>query len=188
MKITLLRHGQPDFKLAGYAKAADLASMASAYDRAGIADSPPPEVIQAVSDHQRICCSDLRRATESAQALGFSVSQVQTSRLFRETAIPHFDRGAVYLPVSVWLVLLRAFWFAGFSKNGESFQAMKLRASAASDRLMVLASEYQNVLLVGHGFLNRYIAVNLLQAGWSGPRAINQKYWSYASYEYLPAR
>lgn len=187
MKITLLRHGKPSVDLAGYARARDLPRIARAYDEAGIIDSPPDDAKRLLSTHEVVMCSDLRRALESAQALGCGSTGIQSNPVFRETAIAHFDRGRILLPVQVWIIVLRTLWFAGFSKNGESFRAMKARARVASAELVALAGEHESVLLVGHGFLNRYIAVNLLAAGWRGPGGLNQRHWSYASYVYAPA-
>jgi broad specificity phosphatase PhoE len=186
MRITLLRHGEPSFALGGSVRARDLPDIAKAYEESGIVGAPPTEVINAVKNHAVVRCSDLRRAVESVHAPGLRPSAVEIDHLFRETAIPHFDRGALRLPVSAWVVLLRALWFLGFSKNGESFADMKIRARAAANELVALALQYQSVLLVGHGFMNRYIARNLLEAGWRGPGAVNQKYWSQASYQYAP--
>ena len=61
---------------------------------------------------------------------------------------------------------------------------MKMRARAAADELVALATEHRSVLLIGHGFMNRYIAGCLLESGWRGPGSINQGYWSFSSYEY----
>lgn len=186
MKITLLRHGRPSFHLNGSVAARELPSIAKSYDDSDIEDCPPGEAIAVASEHRMVVCSDLRRSIESAVALGCAPSPGECGALFREAAIPHFERGPLVLPIQVWVVALRALWLLGFSKNGESFKKMKVRARAASSKLIGLASEHDSVLLVGHGFFNHHIAKCLLSEGWSGPRGISQGYWSFSSYEFIP--
>lgn len=69
----------------------------------------------------------------------------------------------------VWIVLVRVLWVLGFSRNGESLRNAKKRANHAAARLVELAEEHQQILLVGHGFINYFIAKELRKRGWSGP-------------------
>ena len=78
--------------------------------------------------------------------------------------------------------LLRGLWFLGFSKNTESISVAKSRAKQASEKLIELAAEYQSVLFVGHGFLNHYIAKELLANNWIGPSSPGKKYWEFGAY------
>lgn len=182
MRITLLRHGKPAFELKGNAKAKDLGAIARSYDLSGIVDTPPRETVEAVRGGQLVVCSHLTRSIESAKALGFSVVHVEDA-LFCETAIPHFGRGSVPLPVAVWLMALRMLWLFGFSRNDESLADTRKRARQAAERLVRLAEEHRNILLVGHGLMNRFIAQELKKSGWRGPSAPGKGYWGYGIYE-----
>ena len=64
------------------------------------------------------------------------------------------------------MLLLRVLWLFGLSKNGESFTQAKNRARLAADNLISLAETHYEVLLVGHGFINHFIAQELKKCGW----------------------
>lgn len=182
MRITLLRHGKPAFELKGKVRAKDLGEIARSYDLSGIADVPPKETVEAAQGSCFVVCSHLERSLDSAKALGCSEIHLSDA-LFCETAIPHFDSGSITLPVGVWAVILRLLWLFGFSRNGESFADARKRARHAAVRLAELADEHQHVLLVGHGFINHFIAKELKKNGWSGPSKPGQGFWEYAVYE-----
>jgi len=180
MEIVLLRHGKPDVDLAGNFNAAELKQLVVDYLESGIKDFAPAELKSQFHSHY-VVCSNLERSKQSARNIGFdkiSYSDV----LFSETNIPHFDHSPFKLPVSIWIVVLRLFWLFGFSKNGESFTQAKFRARQAASKLIEIAEEHNNVILVGHGLMNRLIAHYLRQLGWRGSPSPGKKYWSYGKY------
>lgn len=181
MKITLIRHGKPAFELSGNAQAKDLRNLAKSYDASGIIDEPPGKAIEAAKGHNMVICSDLTRSLESAESLGCPEIHLEES-IFREIAIPHFSNGSMTLPISVWIVVLRSLWLLGFSKNGESFGNARYRAKQAAQKLIQLATQYENILLVGHGFINYFIAKELLANKWEGPSTPGRGYWEYSVY------
>lgn len=181
-RITLLRHGRPTFELKGNARGKDLGMIAKLYDLSGIVDAPPTETAAAIQGGHVVVCSHLARSIESAKALGFLEVHV-TDPLFCETAIPHFGSGSARLPVSAWLVVLRFMWLFGFSRNSESLIAARRRARQAAKRLIELAERHQNVVLVGHGFINHFIAKELRKSGWVGPSTPGKGFWGYGIYE-----
>ena len=182
IRITLLRHGKPQFELAGFVCGKDLGRIAASYDLSGIAGVPPAETVTAVQGRHLVVCSHLLRSVESAKALGFDEIHVKDA-LFGETALPHFRGGTLALPVSAWIVLLRFLWLFGFSRNGESLADARKRAKHAAKRLIELAEEHRSVLLVGHGFINCLIARELRACGWLGPAKPNRKFWGLGIYE-----
>ncbi len=181
MRITLLRHGKPVFELKGNVRAKDLSEIARSYDLSGIADAPTKESVDVAQENCFIVCSHLERSLESAKALGCTEIHLK-DELFCETAIPHFGSGTVTLPIGAWIVVLRILWLFGFSRNGESLANVKKRARRAAARLVELAVEHQRVLLVGHGFMNYFIAKELKRNGWSGPSKPKHGFWEYAVY------
>ncbi len=98
---------------------------------------------------------------------------------------PYFDNIFIKIPLKYWVILLRSLWFLGFSKNTESISVAKARAKQASEKLIELADEHHSVLLVGHGFLNYFVAKELQKQNWKGPRSPGKKYWAYSTYEYV---
>jgi len=186
MQITLLRHGEPAFKLSGVVRAKELQGITRSYDASGIVDGPPPQVVEALWSNKYIVCSDLMRSLDSAEAFAFDEIH-RVDRLFREAAMPHFGSGALALPIGLWVVLLRSLWLFGFSRNGESFTHTKARARLAARRLTELAARHERVLLVGHGFINYLIARELRAGGWHGPKQPGKRYWEYGVYGFRDA-
>ncbi|CAN8140204.1 hypothetical protein THIOSC13_1770033 [uncultured Thiomicrorhabdus sp.] len=72
----------------------------------------------------------------------------------------------------------------GYSKNSESLQEAKLRATEAVGKLKEIAYEHERVLFVGHGVYNRLLANELRKTGWSGPKNPGSKHWSFGIYQY----
>lgn len=181
MKICLMRHGRPTVDLTGSARAGELSRLARRYEASGIQDSPPRRALEAVVNDPYVVTSGLRRSIESAMALGIDSIQVQDA-LFREAEIPHFSKGSIRLPLNVWLPVLRLLWLFGFSRNGESLRSSLERARHAAQQLVRLAEQHGEVLLVGHGFLNHFIARELSKMGWVGPAKPGSEYWDYSLY------
>ena len=181
MEITLIRHGEPDYALQGRARAKEISSVIEGYDLSGIKDTPPEETIERVSAVSAVVCSDLKRSIESAKALGFSDIH-QSRALFREVAIPHFKGGEFAMSLDKWGVFLRVISIFGFSRNGESLSMAKVRAKEAASELINLANEEKTVLLVGHGFINYFIAKELLHQEWVGPSKPGGGYWECGTY------
>ncbi|OAI00131.1 histidine phosphatase family protein [Methylomonas methanica] len=185
MEITLIRHGKPTFELKGKAKAREVGEIISRYDLSGIADEPPANAKQRASACHVAVCSDFTRSLESAKALGFR-DIVLSNPVFREIAAPHFKTGSLTMSVGAWGVLLRCMSVLGFAQNGESLAMAKRRAQVAASTLIDIAHEHQRVLLVGHGFVNYFIAQELLARNWVGPSKPGGGYWEYGVYQYHP--
>ncbi|MEI8574055.1 hypothetical protein U737_12715 [Methylomonas sp. LW13] len=183
MEITLIRHGKPAFELKGKVKARDIGEIVSCYDLSGIADEPPEHAKQRASACHIAVCSDFIRSLESAKALGFA-DVLLSDPVFREIAVPHFKQGGLTMSVGAWGLLLRCLSTMGFSRNGESLAMAKQRAQVAASLLIDLAHEHQSVLLVGHGFVNYFIAQALLARNWVGPAKPGGGYWEYGVYRY----
>jgi len=182
MEIVILRHGKPDFDLPVRVKAKELEALVSSYNACGICDTPPVEVREKAQHCNVVVCSDLPRSTSSAKVLVEVTPILASDPLFREAALPHTHWGLVSLPPKVWAVFFRLIWFAGFSGNGESVAFEKCRAKEAAARLAQYAAEHRSVLFIGHSFINRFIAKELLSLGWVGPGNPGRGYWEYGVY------
>jgi broad specificity phosphatase PhoE len=183
MKITLIRHGKPEYELKGTAKAKEISRVVKSYDLSGIKDKPTHHIIENLSNSTIVVCSDLKRSIESAKALGFSNIHYSES-LYREVAIPHFKSGEFSMKLYNWGVFLRLLSIFGFSRNGESLAMARRRASHAASALVDIAKDKKSVLFVGHGFINYFIAKELLKKKWQGPARPSNGYWDYATYRY----
>jgi len=88
------------------------------------------------------------------------------------------------MSLDTWGILLRCMSVIGFSRNGESLSMAKKRAQVAASTLIDVAHEHQSVLLVGHGFVNYFIAQELLARNWVGPSKPGSGYWEYGIYNH----
>jgi len=181
-EITLIRHGEPEFELKGKARSRDIKEIIKNYDLSGISEAPPVGAkVKAVTCNVAVC-SDFNRSIESAKALGFKDIH-KIDPVFREVATPHFKSGSFKMSVSAWGVLLRSMSVFGFSRNGESLSMAKKRAEVAASALIEISHAYESVLLVGHGFINYFIAKELLSRNWVGPSKPGGSYWEYGVYQ-----
>jgi broad specificity phosphatase PhoE len=183
MEIILIRHGEPEYELKGKARAKDISKVIENYDLSGIKDKPPRSAIERVSSIGAVVCSDLKRSIESAKALGFENIN-HSEPLYREVALPHFKSGEISMSLDSWGILLRVISIFGFSRNGESLAMAKGRAKQATLNLVNIAKDEKSVLLVGHGFINYFIAKELLNQKWAGPAKPGDGYWDYGTYRY----
>lgn len=183
MEITLIRHGKPEFELKGKARSREISEVIRVYDLSGITGVPPKEASEIALSCNVAVCSDFTRSIESARALGFNDIHL-CDTVFREIAIPHFQSGSLSMPVNAWGALLRCMSLFGFSKNGESLSMAKKRAQIATTELIDIAHTHKSVLLVGHGFINYFVAKELLSRNWSGPSKPGGDYWEYGVYTY----
>lgn len=81
------------------------------------------------------------------------------------------------------LQFLGCFGVLDTPQNGEVLSVAKKRATHGANILDVIAQNTGSVLLAGHGFMNRYIAKELLLSGWEGPLNPGMKYWEFGVYE-----
>ncbi|MDH3975574.1 MAG: histidine phosphatase family protein [Deltaproteobacteria bacterium] len=185
MKIVLLRHGKPYIKKTEKLKAAELHRWIDSYNSSGIHKKYPPgkAAIHIANECRAVVCSDFRRSIESAEILG-KTGLKHIDPLFREMGLPYGTWKSPKASPVVWAAIFRALWFFGYASNSENFSSAKKRASQAADKLEDIAKAQGSVLFVGHGFMNRYIAKDLLSNGWQGPHSPGKKYWEFGLYEY----
>lgn len=90
------------------------------------------------------------------------------SRDFREFETRIGKRGFKFkLPIKLWTLGARIKWMLGIGHHGiESFADAKKRARKAAELLVKATEEKPKVVLVAHGFLNRYIREDLEEMGW----------------------
>ncbi len=185
VRIVLIRHGKPDLPELGKLRAKEIPRWIDTYNAAGVNAAHPPSRAAVAMAHScnTVVCSDLPRSVESAQALGVrEVTHIES--VFRETGLPFSNSPSPRLSPRIWASWFRVLWLLGYSSNGESIGEARLRASDGASRLKELAVRDGSVLLVGHGFLNWFIARELLANGWRGPARPGMKYWEFGVYEY----
>lgn len=184
MRIILMRHGKPDIRSHNAVTAENFKDWVYAYNQAGLCEknNPSPEIVTIASDCKIVVCSNLLRSTESAKRLGID-EIFRIDENFREMDMPYSSFLSFKLSPNIWSVIFRTIWFFGFSKNGESFSEAKARAIYVATELEEIAKEHDSVLFVGHVFLNKYIAKQLILNGWRCSKNLSDRYWSHSIFE-----
>lgn len=184
MKIILLRHGKPDITNSRTFKAKDFHEWIKLYNSSQIDpdSSPSPQALKIAKSCNTVICSDLARSINSAHHL--EINKIDyIDPLFREAELPYGDWNTPELNPYALAVFFRILWFMGYSRNSESYPEARVRSKLAASKLENLALEFTSVLLVGHGFMNRFISKELLSTGWKGALIPAKNYWSYTVYE-----
>jgi broad specificity phosphatase PhoE len=90
----------------------------------------------------------------------------------------------IRLPPMLWGFISRtAWWFFDHHHGEESRRQAQARAERAANRLIELAGEGRDVLLLAHGFFNTMIARELQRRGWRCTRDGGWRYWSARRFE-----
>jgi len=179
VKIILLRHGKPDFKHYWVTSAEDAKRAIESYAISRVTSAPPAQCNTPNSKDTICVTSNLARAKDSAALIGFKQSCALD--LFNESELPYPDHLYVRLPWKLFLIVYRLLWFFGFRKNVPGKFLDRQRASKASQYLSDLSTSNGQVLLVGHGIMNRLICSELKKNGWKVDVRSDNGYWSSIS-------
>jgi len=181
-EIILMRHGQPKLAATDKISALEMKDWIEQYDRSEITHHPVPHAsMQLAATATVIVSSSAPRALTSVQALGLKPALVDA--LFCEAQLPCGHWKLPRLSPFTWAFIFRVLWLCGYSRNVESADTARIRASTAAKRLQSLASDGP-VLLLGHGFMNRMIANQLVADGWARQKGNGSQYWSATVYQY----
>lgn len=179
MAIILMRHGKPDHFPGGPLPALAMVEWCESYDSSRVVDTPPERSLRVAQTADYVVTSPLPRARTSLEKLGIEPTDID--QVFTEVPLPGMSLAGLHLPPSFWLSLLRIMWFCGYSGNVESYREAERRAKQAADKLIAL-SDKGNVLLLGHGIMNKLIARQLRKEGWLAEKHASSRHWSSAIY------
>lgn len=183
MKIVLIRHAEVDIIRDVPIYALEMGEWIDTYNNTRIKSNIPSknEIDEILKNSDRLCCSGLRRSSDSLALLGKTADEQDT--LFDEVGTPYADWRGVKLYPDIWLVLFRVAWFVGYTNRSESFKESKSRAKKATNKLIELCENNATVTLLGHGIMNKLIARELLKIGWKKRGKFGIKNWSYGIFE-----
>ncbi len=166
-QIILIRHGEPclDKKSARSRKA--MKQYIYDYDTARVHEFDKSPVNIKTGEVDTIYSSSIVRASDTADKLFDDWFVIVEDSIFRE-----FERGVFPLPLihlrpKTWGVLSRIPWLIGLhSGKVEGFGTAKQRAKKDVVFLEQKTTQNGRVVLVAHGFLNRYLNKYLQEQGW----------------------
>ena len=165
--IFLVRHYEPDVERSGYFNAHEATKFISAYDEAGIISAAATLPTGLPENPEKIYCSALPRAKQTAHLLFGEKIQLVENADFNEFQRRIFHLPLLRFPIEVWLAGARLLWLAGFNSKGiESFRQARKRAYKCAATLAAYAEAETKVVLVAHGFLNAFIRQGLKKQGW----------------------
>jgi broad specificity phosphatase PhoE len=186
LRIVLARHGRPDLPpdfdrtICGR----DIGRWYRRYDRLGIVPDvePPAALRDAAATAGCVVASDARRALETAARLSGG-DRVRVEPVLREVGFPESLDVPLRFSADAWVLIARATQVLGWCECDEPVAATRARAAIAAETLSHLAETHRTLVVIGHGWFNRYVARELRRRGWRGPRRLPVSYWSTATYE-----
>ncbi len=184
-QIVLARHGRPDLPadLGRAISGREIGRWYRGYDASGIVDAvePPACLRAAAAAAGCVVASDSRRALETAARLGVT-DKVRVEPALREVGFPESLALPVRLSPVAWVLIARAMQMLRCCECDEAVPATRARAAIAVETLSQLADDHGTLVVVGHGWFNRFVARELRRRGWHGPRWPPTRYWSAATY------
>lgn len=166
LQIILIRHGNPIINTNGWFSYKAAKAYIHTYDTVGVKDFDNSPVKLKTHEDVKIYSSPLFRAYDTSQKIFGSDTEIEVDSSFIE-----FQREIVplplILPIKGWTSLSRFFWVIGLhSSDIPNFKTEKSRAEQDANFLDKAARENKKVILVAHGFLNKYIVRYLKRNGW----------------------
>jgi broad specificity phosphatase PhoE len=180
MKIVLIRHGKPTSADNPILNACQYAHWIRRYNASKVATNSRPKNIDNEYKYFYTLSSDLKRAIHSTN-LYIGKPPKEVDKLYREMEIPRY-KFPFKLTAWNWVYFSRVLWMFGYKGPFESFKQAKKRADTAATKLIEMAQVQDQVVLFGHGYMNRYIRKALIQKGWKLNTKSNA-YWGVTSLE-----
>ncbi|WP_161891222.1 histidine phosphatase family protein [Pontibacter russatus] len=167
-QIALVRHGEPDIAKTGKFSFEEARQYVTKYDSVGIVVPDKPFFEIERPEEVAIFTSSIARATATARYLFGDSTDMTVSPDFREFETRINRRNFNFkLPIKLWTASARLRWMLGLGEQDiETFAEAKARAEKAAELLAEATEEKPKVVLVAHGFLNRYIKQDLEEMGW----------------------
>jgi broad specificity phosphatase PhoE len=167
LQIILIRHAQPRINTNGWFSYNAARNFIYAYDTVSVVDFHLPPLKLMPNEHAKIFCSTLNRAFDTARKIFDDTAIIETDSVFIEFQREIVPLPLIRMPIKGWTGLSRFFWIIGLhSSEIPGFKSEKSRAGSDARMLEKAARENKKVILVAHGFLNKYILKYLKRNGW----------------------
>ena len=157
----------------------------SAYDSAGLdPDSAPPAELRALVQGLRaVFTSGAPRANDSARSL-LPGADIIADPLFAEAPLAGPRIPLVKLRVTIWAIISRIMWHAGYHPQIENYRRARSRAARAADILLAGAEANAGIaVLVAHGYFNAMIGRALRKRGFVRVGSHRANFWNAVTYE-----
>jgi broad specificity phosphatase PhoE len=183
-RVVLVRHGRPAIPMSrtcyrGFRHFID------AYDCAGLdpESAPPAELRALVQGLRAVFTSGAPRANDSARSL-LPGADIIADPLFAEAPLAGPRIPLVKLRVTIWAVISRIMWHAGYHPEIENYRRARSRAARAADILLAGAEANAGMaVLVAHGYFNAMIGRALRKRGFVRVGSHRPSFWNTVTYE-----
>jgi hypothetical protein len=167
IQIMLIRHGIPKIDRANWITFYEASNFVMAYDTVEVYEIENIPVDVEPGEIEKVYSSPLRRARSTAEQLFGDEFDIVYDSIFREFKNEIVPIPWIRLPLGFWRVSSRIFWMVGLhSEEVPSLRSERKRAKRAAEKLVVHALEDKHVILVAHGFINRFMIRHLKKSGW----------------------
>ena len=167
IQIMLIRHGIPIIDRANWITFYEASNFVTAYDTVAVYEILDIPVDIKPGEIDKIYSSPLMRARSTAEQMFGDEFNIVYDSIFREFKNEIVPIPWIRLPLSLWRVSSRIFWMIGLhSENVPSLKSERRRARQAAEKLAEAALKEQHVILVAHGFINRFMIQYLKNQGW----------------------
>jgi broad specificity phosphatase PhoE len=184
--ITLVRHGRPALSRKVTLSAEGYGDWWAQYEVLGLREGQAaPDSLKAMARDAGVVLASTRlRSIESATLVCEGRPFLSEAGLIEAPLPPPPWPAWLKLPPTVWGFLSRfIWWWFDYHAGQESRREAEARAAAAVDRLIALAAEGKDVVVVAHGFFNAMMARTLKRRGWRLTLNGGYKYWGARRFE-----
>jgi hypothetical protein len=167
IQIMLIRHGIPIIDRANWITFYEASNFVMAYDTVEVYEIENIPVDIEPGEIERIYSSPLRRASSTAEQIFSDEFDIVYDSIFREFKNEIVPIPWIRLPLGFWRFSSRIFWMMGLhSDEVPSLPSERARAKRAAEKLAAHARKDKYVILVAHGFINRFMIRHLKKEGW----------------------
>ena len=157
-KITIYRHAKPIVSQDEIICGKDYPDWVSRYNDSDII---PPK--KALPKEDFVFTSKIKRSIKTGEAIS---KKIEENKLFNEAEVPLIRFPRLKRKASFWVVISRILWLCGISTKCESYRKTKKRVNAAIEFIDSYLETNDEIIIVGHGFINSMLKKQLLKNAW----------------------
>lgn len=168
-EVILIRHAEVQLDYAGWISSKKAVTLRQKYDTAPVHQFNPDTVLSKIPKltTDTIYVSGLPRSIATGLKLFGNSSEIMSLEILNEFEM-HIIWLPVHLPYKGWTTLSRGMWLLGLKKNGtESYKEAKERVKIVANFIEKKAAIQKQFIMVTHGFINRNVAKELEDRGWT---------------------
>jgi broad specificity phosphatase PhoE len=182
--ILLTRHGEPALSRRVKLDSEGYRRWWALYEEGGLlAGQTVPARLAESAAGAVVISSTRRRSLETARALRGDGEFVSEALMIEAPLPPPRLPSFLRFSPRTWGVISRIFWWLGHSQGEETRQQAQDRARRAADRLIGLAEQGRDVLVLAHGYFNAMVGFELKRRGWRLASDHGFGYWCARRFE-----